>query len=101
MFNAMKIGCPECNPKGYKTERKVRYTACKFCFGTHYVDWIELAQGGKQFKYSGSSSCSSGSITSSSKSSPSSHIKPIRRKNDYVQDQKKFSRSHWTPFIKT
>lgn len=92
MFNPMKIGCPKCNPKGHKSEDKIQMNVydmqtrqwisqrCRFCFGTHFVDWIELVTGGKRISFSGS-------ISSSSRSSSSGpgHIKPIRRKDDYVR----------------
>jgi desulfoferrodoxin (superoxide reductase-like protein) len=102
MFNPMKVPCPKCNSKGHKSEQKAKWISvepsCKFCLGTHYIDWIELATGGKRlqiYSYSGSSS------SSSSSSMKSSHIKPIRRKDDYVRNQKIIPRSNRTSIIKT
>jgi hypothetical protein len=100
MYNPMKIGCPKCNPRGHKSpNRNHKYNCwfvrCDFCHDDRFVDWIELATGGKKFSDSDSNS------STSSSSSQSSHIKPIRRKNDYVQNQKNVSITHGSPFVKT
>jgi len=101
MFNPMKVPCPKCNPKGHKSERKIKYIwgddedSCRFCLGSRYVDWIELATGGKNLSSLSSSS------TSSSRSSTDIKSTPSRRKDDYVQNQKNIQRFYRTPSLKT
>lgn len=92
MFNPMKVPCPKCNSKGHKSEGKIKYIwgddkgSCRFCLGTRYVDWIELATGGKRLSSLSSSS------TSSSRSSTDIKSTPSRRKDIYVQNQKNIQR---------
>jgi hypothetical protein len=96
MYNGMKVPCPKCNPKGHKSEDKEKYISykpiCEICFGTHYLDWLELAKGGKTRSFSTTKLWFSSGSTSSIGVLPES-LKD--KKNKYLRANPKGVKQNW------